>query len=462
MARDVQALIDYGVRKFEALHERSSVKDETSFLPAALEIVETPPSPLGRTILWFIIIVVVLALVWSCLSKVDEVAVAEGQLMPRGHLRSVEASEQGVIKAINVHEGQHVHSGDVLIELDANQADADAKAAQVELATAALTKAGDNAILNYGANGRTNFNAPAGSDAAAAQAEHELVKTRVEEYNAKRESLEEKRQAAVATVAATQAEIDKLKDTLPLLKEQWDEQKTLAADGFGSRQKYLQTQQAYIGAQHDLESQTASLSEARAQVSSLTADMAQAKGDLLSQAAQEGAEAQSGVSERQQSVRKVNDKKDHMTLVAPVSGVVQEVTVTTIGQTPEIGKPLVTLVADGEELVVEGLLLNKDAGFVRAGQKVSVKLEAYPFTRYGVLHGVVESVSPDATVDQHKGLVYPIRIKLLDHSLMVDNRPAVLTAGMAATLEITIGHRSVIDYLWSPVAKTVSEAGKEK
>lgn len=151
-----------------------------------------------------------------------------------------------------------------------------------------------------------------------------------------------------------------------------------------------------------------------------------------------------------------------MKLVAPVSGVIQEVTVTTIGQTPEVGKPLITIIADGEALVAEGLMLNRDAGFVRDGQPVTIKLEAYPFTRYGVLGGVVEHVSPDATVDEHRGLVFPIRVKITQPTLKVDGRKAVLSPGMAVTLEVVTGKRRVIDYLWSPVAKAMNESGRER
>ena len=120
---------------------------ETDFLPAALEVTETPPSPIGRTITWVIIAAALSALLWSFLSHVDTVAVAEGRLVPEGRLRSVEAAQQGVIRAINVHEGQHVTAGQVLIELDPTVADAELNSARSELATAGLTRARDNALL---------------------------------------------------------------------------------------------------------------------------------------------------------------------------------------------------------------------------------------------------------------------------------------------------------------------------
>jgi hemolysin D len=123
---------------------------------------------------------------------------------------------------------------------------------------------------------------------------------------------------------------------------------------------------------------------------------------------------------------------------------------------------LITIVPDDEPLVVEALLLNRDAGFVRAGMKVAVKLDAYPFTRYGTLQGVVERVSPDSTVDQQRGLVFPVRVRLVDPRLVVDGRAAKLSPGMSVQAEVVTGRRRVIDYLWSPVAKAVNEAGRER
>jgi hemolysin D len=164
--------------------------EETDFLPAALEITETPPSPIGRAIMWLIIISAVVGLGWSFLSKIDEVAVAEGRLVPRGRLRSVEASVQGVIRTIAVHEGQHVNAGDLLIELDPAQENADTRTAQIDLATAALTRARDNALLSFAMGHGGAFTAPTGASPTAAEAERALVSSRIEEYQAKRASID--------------------------------------------------------------------------------------------------------------------------------------------------------------------------------------------------------------------------------------------------------------------------------
>jgi len=451
LPRHLRALAD--AWKEESKRRRSAGRSwaDTDFLPAALEVTESPSSPVGHAIIWVIIAVALIALIWAFTSRMDTVAVAEGRLVPSGRLRSVEAAEQGVIAAIDVREGQHVSAGETLIELDPTAANADASSARSDLSTAGLTRARDNALLAFAAGGSPAFSAPQGAQPTAVDAERQLVAARIEEYRDRLDSLRQRRAGAEDTLRATQAEIDKLRLTLPLLKETLDSQADLDRQGYGAHQRLLQAKQAYLTAQEDLISERAKLDEARAQSASIGAD-----------AAQERAEAEGVVATRGDSVRKADERKTQQRLTAPVSGMVQEVTVTNIGEVPEIGKPLITIVPDGEPLVVEALLLNRDAGFVRQGMRAVVKLDAFPFTRYGTLEGVVAHVSPDATVDQQRGLVFPVRVRLAQRSLRVDGRPAVLTAGMSAQVEVITGSRRVIDYLWSPVARATREAGRER
>lgn len=462
LPRHLQAVIDAWREESRRRRAGQTTWRDNEFLPAALELTETPSSPVGHAIIWAIILIAVVALLWAFNSRMDTVAVAEGRLVPSGRLRSVEAAEQGVIRAIHVREGQHVNAGDTLIELDPTAANADASSARTDLATASLTRARDNALLAYSAGRASGLTAPAGASASAIDAERQLVAARIAEYRARVASLAQRRAGADDTAREAQAEIDKLQLTLPMLKETLASQQDLDRQGYGAHQRLLQARQAYVTAQQDLVSERAKLDEARSQAASITADAAQAREDFVGKAAQERADAEGVVATRGDLVRKADEHSTLQRLTAPVSGIVQEVTVTNVGEVPEVGKPLITIVPDGEPLVVEALLLNRDAGFVRDGMQAIVKLDAYPFTRYGTLKGVVIHVSPDATVDQQRGLVFPVRVQLEETSLRADDRLATLTAGMSAQVEVITGNRKVIDYLWSPVARASQQAGREK
>ncbi len=123
--------------------------------------------------------------------------------------------------------------------------------------------------------------------------------------------------------------------------------------------------------------------------------------------------------------------------------------------------PLLLIVPKNSELMVEAMVLNRDAGFIREGQSVEVKLEAFPFTRYGVVKGQVERISRDSVQDEKLGLVYPAQVKL-QTQITVDGRMTKLEPGLAATAEIKTGQRRIIEYLLSPLARRVSEAGRER
>ncbi|MDP3749266.1 MAG: HlyD family type I secretion periplasmic adaptor subunit [Phenylobacterium sp.] len=433
---------------------------ETQFLPAALEITETPPSPVGRAVLWVVMAAAATALAWSFLSEMDTVAVAEGRLVPAGRLRSVEAAEIGVIRAIAVREGQHVRAGQTLISLDPTMANADAGAARTELSTAALVRARANALLAFSAGRPANFIAPDGADPLAAAAERQLIGARIREYQARRGGVVERRAAGAATVRLTDANITKLEQTIPLASRQLEAYETLAAKGYSSRLRLIQEQERAVALRQELRAEQARRDEAIAQVASLNRELAQIAEAFAGQAAQERAEAEAIVATRGEAVRKTDQRQALQTLTAPVSGVVQEVSVTTLGEVAEVGQTLITIVPDGERLVLEALVLNKDIGTLQAGAQVAVKLEAYPFTRHGTLKGVLEQVSPDAIVDEKRGLVFPARIRLTGADA-TSRRAMRLSPGMAATAEIVTGRRRVIDYLWSPIAKTVTEAGRE-
>jgi hemolysin D len=149
--------------------------------------------------------------------------------------------------------------------------------------------------------------------------------------------------------------------------------------------------------------------------------------------------------------------------------------VTTIGERIEAGAPLMTLVPLGQELVIEALVLNKDVGFIKVGDNAAVKLEAYPFTRYGYLKGCVDRIAADAVTDERRGLVFPVRIRLESQTLVQSRgnqsgsgsgaagapsgRALSLSPGMADSVEIATGDRRIIDFVLSPIAKATSEAG---
>lgn len=449
----------------ENQRRREGVKEwrEKEFLPAALEISETPASPLGRAVLWTIIAAAAVALLWSFLSFVEVVAVAEGRLTPTGRLRSVEAAESGVIRAIDVREGQHVRAGQTLIELDPTFATADADTARAELASALLTRARAEAILSWIATGRRSFTPPEGSEPAAVAAERQVVDARIREYQARVQGLQARRAGAVFAALTSAENVGRYEETLPLAMRQLTARQDLERRGLAPKLRVLEQEERYISLSRELAAERHREREARSQVTLLDRERDQAAEAFRGDAAREKAEAEAIVATRTDSLTKADQRQSLQRLTAPVGGTINEVSVTTLGEVAEAGQSLITIVPEGEDLIVEALILNRDVGFARRGARVVVKLEAYPFTRYGSLSGVLEHISPDAIVDERRGLVFPARVRLTTRQLkMGSGEVAVLQPGMAATVEIVTGRRRVIDFLLSPISRAVQTAGRER
>lgn len=159
---------------------------------------------------------------------------------------------------------------------------------------------------------------------------------------------------------------------------------------------------------------------------------------------------------------KAKQRSGFQALRAPVDGTVGQLSLHTEGGVVEAAKPIMTIVPTGDKLVAEVKLLNRDAGFVQPGQKVALKLDAFPFSRYGTLPGHVVSVSPDAVDDEKLGTVYIVRIALARTTVDRGDRVTALVPGMTATADIVTGNRSYLSYLTSPIEEARGSALKER
>ncbi|WP_417484085.1 HlyD family type I secretion periplasmic adaptor subunit [Maricaulis salignorans] len=462
MSRHLSVLYDAWKRESERRRNDKRKRIETQFLPAALEIMDTPPRPLGRIVLWVIIAAAIAALAWASLSKVDVVAVAEGRLTPEGRLQSVETLESGVVRAIYVREGQVVTQGEALIELDATFTNADADAARSELETARLQRRRALALLAWADQGEVVWTDEDSINPGIQSAESRLVAARIGEFQTRLASLEQRREAALAARAESQAALDGAEATLPLVQRQYVDHAALAAEGFAPRQRVNELEERLTALDAQASGERQAIRRSTAEAAMIEQDMQSALEGFRVNAAGELSEAESIIATRTEILAKAEARAILQTLTAPVDGIINAINVTTIGEIAQPGEPVITLVPAGAALYVEAYLLNKDVGFVAIGQEVRIKLEAFPFMRYGHLDGIVEQVSPDAIVDEARGLVYPARIRVVTNNLHVNGQTPILSAGMAATVEIKTGRRRVIAFLLSPVMRSLQEAGRER
>ncbi len=454
---------------------------EIAFLPAALEITESPPSPIGRAIGASIIAAFCVALLWASFGSVDIVATATGKIVPGGRTKLIQPFETGVVRAIHVRDGQSVKAGDVLIELDPTMTEADQERQRSDLLAAELEVARLRAALT---NDPLNaFRSPQGASAAEIEMHRQFLISQRAEQNAKLAEIERQQGQKEAERATTSASAAKLQATIPVLQERVDIRKSLVDKALASKVLYLSEYQELVGLQQDLVLQQSRLREADAAIALLketkertAAEYRRATYDALAKAEQKAASAA-------QEVVKAERRTKLQHLTASVDGVVQQLAVHTVGGVVTPAQVLAIVVPSESQLEIEAMLSNRDIGFVHPGQKAEIKVDTFNFTRYGLLHGDVLSVSTDAiTRDRQQGgsndrasgaaqssseprgqeLEYAARVSLDRTHMQVEDKLVNLGPGMAVTVEVKTGTRRIISYLLSPLARYKQEALRER
>lgn len=236
----------------------------------------------------------------------------------------------------------------------------------------------------------------------------------------------------------------------------------MAEEGIISRIEYLRVQQELVELARERDGANARVAEAEAAIASLKQQRAQSQSEFERDRMKELTEAESKVKSLIEDLTKANQRRSLQRILSPVDGVVQQLQVHTIGGIVEPAQPLMQIVPDGAVVEIEAKIQNKDIGFVHEGQEAVIKLEAFPFTRYGTLDGTVTEVSDDAIEDEKLGLLFTARIAVPNARLQVDDKILPLSPGMMASVEIKTGTRTMMEYVLSPIMKATDEAGRER
>ena len=268
-----------------------------------------------------------------------------------------------------------------------------------------------------------------------------------------------RRQAEMATVREL---INKLQATLPLAQQREADFRNLTDQGFISSHAGQDRTRERIEQERDLATQQARLNEAQA----VLRETEQSRSAYLAEARRALSERQAQASLKRQQLtqeRSKTEQRSRLTLLAaPVEGTVQQVAVHTAGGVVTPAQVLMIIVPKDAQVSAEVVIDNKDIGFVNAGQAAQIKLETFPYTRYGVVEASVKSVAADAVNDDKRGAMFPATLTLSRASIDVEGKRINLSPGMNVTAEIKTGKRRVIEYLLSPVQRHVGESLKER
>jgi len=404
-------------------------------LPAALSLQEKPVSSASRIAAGVLILLVVALFVWAVVGKMDIIVTATGKIIPSDRTKTIASIEVASVKALYVQEGQAVKKGDVLIELDASAPSADQDKAMSSAEEATLQIARSRAMI-----AAIDSRKPPKLPAVAGVAPEKLREAQ--------RHLDGQFQDFITKLQRIDGMIASYSRALPLATQQASDYKALAQTNDVPRHAYLEKEQARI----ELEGK---LADAKKQRAALIAETRRVAYDAR-------AEGEKIVGASQPDIRRAASHRDLLKLVSPVDGTVQQLQVHTIGGVVPAAQPLMLIVPQEHQIRVEAMVLNKDIGFVQESQTAAVKIDAFQYTKYGLIPARVIHISRDAIFDEKRGLLYSVIVALEKSSILVEGRDTKLSAGMSVNVDIKTGERRVIEYVLSPLLQLQRESIRER
>ena len=447
---------------FQWLLHGEDREKETEFLPAILEVTETPPSPTGRLVMWSVLVLVVVALTWSFLGHINEVAVAAGKVIPSGQIKTVQVKNKGIVKEINVEEGQMVQEGDVLVVLDPTTTSADYDSLKKRAAYYRLDLQRLTAELTQQPFVPEEDPDLEPHDLAAEMA---LYQSRTSDYRTQRQSRVDVIEQKIARLQATQATYEKYADVLAIEQEKEVRLTELSEQNAISEFQLLEQQSRTIEYAKNAQSELDSLNSIKAEIAEAQQNLANVDASYHKDIMTAMVEAKKEYYTVTEAIKKAEEDSRMSVIYAPISGRVYNLNIHTLGGIVTDAQPLMQLVPEDAKLEFEVYADNKDIGFVKVGQEAEVKVETFNFQKFGMYKAEVQEISADAVnepTDQQKHMKYKLLLDPTSNDINVYGEPAKLEVGMNVSAEIKIKEKRIIDFFLDPFRRYTSEALRER
>ena len=432
-------------------------------MPPVLEVQERPTSRIAVTAAQAVCLCLLVGFIWAALSPRPTHVVMHGKIIPSGRVQVIEPLEPATVKSIHVRNGDVVTQEDVLLTFDPTEIEADRDRLKRELETANADVARLQATLDALNQGQ----APA-DDLFEALPAYE--RTRQQNFLDATMKAREARMAALASDEKRyQEQIRKLSGLIVQHRKSTKAAQSklvsfekLQKNGHMPLSELLAARQEAATANATLIDTRGNLKEAREALKGIAQQRTELLKSLLEQAHRELAEAQSRQRSAEQELIKAAKREARSRLAAPVDGIVANLAVHTVGDVVQTGERLMVIVPRDAELEIEVLMKNRDWGNAWLGQEARIKVEAFPFTKYGVLPGEIVHISPDAVDVEGEGLMFPVRVRLDKSTIFVRGHDMQLGPGMRVTVEARAGSQTVLQYMITPLARIADQAMRER
>lgn len=424
------------------------LNDSYEFKPLLSEIEESPSNPLGHFMFWTITALIIVTVLWLILGKIDVVVNARGVVIPDGEAKIIQAFETGVVDEILVQEGEFVHKGQLLIEINSKTTDAKLKSIEKNLAQSNLEA---RRLKASGTNKRFNVS----DDDEESKTQQELYKENLKilnsEIKAKNQEISQIQNqinSAIAQKKDYEFQLNSAKDKLQRLKEVID---IIAYNNYQEQQDRVNS---LIESLNRTNSEILRLKTQQLQIKS---QIAQIQADFKSKNLDMLANTQKQIKDLEADKEQIEFSNINQKIVAPTDGYIDKLLIHTIGGIVTPAQELIALTPVEKPLLIKATVLNKDVGFIKVGMPVSIKIDTFDFQKYGILKGKVKSISKNSINDEQLGLVYEVYIQPEQDTLTVEGKEKKISTGMTLNAEIEINKRRIIEFFIYPLIKYMDE-----
>lgn len=433
---------------------------EKDFLPAALSVMETPASKTARIMTYVIVIMFTVFIAWACIGKMDIIATATGKLIPAANIKTIQTLVDSEIEEIYVVEGQYVKEGQNLIKFNQTEVVANINRIRNEMTALEMANARLTALMTD--NPKDNFVYDDNVNKDLIRLHNDYLNSQLKQYNSQVKVLEGNIKRAIKQKETVEADIERLNKILPSMQERLDKKRILADQGLLARLTFMEQEEQLTNVKEERNIQIKKKGEAEQEIASAEQALDQYKAEFAKKISEEYTANKEKLISYSHEMTKYQEALKRTLVKAPLNGYVQQLVYHTVGGVIESAKPIMNIVPEDYQLEAEVMILNKDIGFVHPEQEVEVKIDSFPFTKYGTIKGEVRNISGDAIMDEKLGLAYSSRITVHENKIIADGKEVMLKPGMGVTAEIKTGKRRVIEYLLSPVMKYMNESMRER
>ena len=411
----------------------------------------------SRVMIRTVLILVVVAIIWSALTKVDEITRADGKVIPSRQLQVVQSADGGIVSEILVHEGQTVEKGQILLKLDQTRVASNVKESKAQTFSLRAKAARLRALAEG-----NNFVPPEAvepDEKRVVQEEQRLFEDRRSELSAligiTRQQVAQRQQELVEMQARrTQAQ-----RSLELSAKELEVTKPLLKSGAVSEVDILRLEREVARFRGEQDQAGAQIARVQAAILESQRKSQEAELNFKNETRKELAETMSKLNSMSEGEVALTDRVDKSLVRSPVNGIVQRLMINTVGGVAVPAKDLIEIVPVDEALILEARVPHKDIAFLRPGQRAVVKFTAYDFSIYGGLDAVVNNISPDAITTEDGIAYYVVRVQT-NKTQLGANLPII--PGMRATVDIISGQKSILSYLMKPVLRAKAYAFSER